>query len=75
MEKLTYSVKEVAGLLGIGISATYQLVRSKDFPRIQVGKRIVIPKKAFEQWVDRISISGYSVAANDDASPYWKEVQ
>lgn len=74
MEKLTYSVQEVSQLLGIGTTAAYQLVRSEGFPRIQVGRRIVVPKKAFEQWVDSISISGYSVLTNEQG-PYWKDVQ
>ncbi len=51
MEKIVYTVKEISNLLGIGLPAAYQLVRSDGFPCIKVGKRLVVPIVAFHTWV------------------------
>lgn len=51
MEKLTYSVREVSKILGIGITAAYQLAKSAGFPSLRVGKRILIPCQAFSEWL------------------------
>lgn len=51
MEKLTYSVREVSEILGIGIAAAYQLANSAGFPSLRVGKRILIPCQAFSKWL------------------------
>lgn len=42
--------KEVAEIMGIGIGAVYNLMRSKGFPSICLGKRYTIPKTAFFNW-------------------------
>ena len=42
--KLVYSVIEMAGLLGIGRSTAYELVRLGKVPSLRLGRRIVIPK-------------------------------
>ena len=39
MEKLTYSVRELAEALGIGISAAYKLTNIEGFPVVQIGAR------------------------------------
>lgn len=55
-EKLTYTVKEIAALLGIGEAKAYELTHRNDFPKVPVsGRRIVIPKKEFHQWLSRVS--------------------
>lgn len=51
MEKMTYSVQEVADLLGISKSYAYQLVKEKRIPVLDLGKRKVIPKISLEEWV------------------------
>lgn len=51
-EKLTLSVKEAAELMGIGLSQMYTLTHRADFPAIKVGKRILIPRKRFVEWVN-----------------------
>ena len=45
----------VAKTLGIAISSCYELQKEKDFPSITIGKRIVVPKEAFIQWVEEKS--------------------
>jgi len=52
MEKLVYTVKETAQVLNMGLNNAYCLVNSKDFPKIQVGRKILIPKKALEKWLE-----------------------
>jgi len=52
MEKLTVTVKEMAEQLGISRPKAYELARSRGFPAINIGRRIVIPKDKFKQWID-----------------------
>ena len=44
IEKLAYSPMEVAELLGLGRSSTYQALAEGRIPSIRVGKKILIPK-------------------------------
>lgn len=51
--KLTYTVQELAKILNIGINSAYQLVNSKGFPIINVGKRKkLIPIAALNRWLE-----------------------
>ena len=52
MEKLVYSIQEVADLLGISRSYTYELVRNGTIPNLQLGKKRVIPKGNFIEWLN-----------------------
>ncbi|MCC5910073.1 MAG: helix-turn-helix domain-containing protein [Clostridiaceae bacterium] len=54
-QKLVYRVSDLCDLLDIGKNSAYRLVHSEDFPKIIVGKKILIPKKAFEEWLDNNS--------------------
>ncbi len=47
----TLNVKELAKYLGIGLNSAYQLVNSKGFPALKIGKRIVVPIERLEQWI------------------------
>mgnify|MGYP002734789830 CR=1 FL=1 len=47
---LTLNALDVAEVLGISRAAAYELVRSKGFPHMNIGKRILIPKDAFLEW-------------------------
>ena len=52
MEKLVYSVPELALALGISKTTAYQLVRSEGFPAVRVSaNRTVIPRAALDQWL------------------------
>lgn len=51
MEKLTYSVSEAAAVIGISKSCAYELVKKKELPVLEVGRRKVIPKKALDTWI------------------------
>ncbi len=49
---LTLTVPEVGEVLGISRAGAYELVRSKGFPRMRIGTRILIPKDKFLAWID-----------------------
>ncbi len=48
-ERLTYSVPEVAELLGISRASAYTHVRTGDIPSITIGSRIVVPRRALNE--------------------------
>lgn len=49
---LMLSVPEVAAVLGISRAGAYELARSKEFPSLTIGTRIVVPKDKFIAWID-----------------------
>ena len=49
---LTLTAQEVGEVLGISRAAAYELVRSKGFPRMKIGTRILVPKDKFIQWIN-----------------------
>lgn len=48
---LMLSVSQVATVLGISRTSTYDLVKEKDFPSITIGSRIVVPKEELILWI------------------------
>jgi len=48
---LTLTVTDLAKVLGIGKANAYDLCNSEDFPSVKIGKRIIIPKPAFVDWL------------------------
>ena len=52
MEALTYSVDEVAALLGIARGVAYESVRNGEIPATRVGRRWLVPRKRFHAWLD-----------------------
>ncbi len=51
--RLTYSVTEAAGLLGIERDLAYELVRSGQLRTVRLGRRIVVPRGALDELLDR----------------------
>lgn len=51
-EKLTLSVEEMGELLGVSRQTAYNLIHRADFPTLRIGKRVLIPKKQLEAWMD-----------------------
>ena len=49
---LFLNAQMVAKLLGISPSSSYELMHEKGFPVLRVGKRLVVPKERFHQWVE-----------------------
>ncbi|MBR6385003.1 MAG: helix-turn-helix domain-containing protein, partial [Ruminococcus sp.] len=48
---LTMNAKDVAGYLNISLSCAYQVMNSKDFPVIKIGKRLIVTKEHFLDWL------------------------
>ena len=48
---LMLSVPEMAAALGISRANAYILLRSDGFPTLHIGKRMVVPKDRFLQWI------------------------
>jgi excisionase family DNA binding protein len=52
MERQTLTVAEVAAAMGIGKANAYALTKQEGFPVIHIGRRFVIPKEAFNTWLN-----------------------
>ena len=48
----TFGPLELAGIMGISRNKAYDLVNEPDFPKIRLGRRIVISKRHFITWLD-----------------------
>jgi excisionase family DNA binding protein len=51
-QKLTLTVEEAGELLGISRSLAYEMARTGGIPILRFGKRIVVPRKAFEDMLE-----------------------
>lgn len=49
---ITLRADELAAVLGISRAGAYTLMRSKGFPTIFIGKRMVVHRDKFIQWMD-----------------------
>jgi excisionase family DNA binding protein len=56
-EKLTYTVERAAELIGISRASAYKLVKVGQLPALRLGYRLVIPKRALEEFVNRAALS------------------
>lgn len=56
-DRLTVSVEEAAVLLGISRALAYELVRRGELPRLRLGRRVVVPRKALEEFVETATAS------------------
>lgn len=56
IEKVVYTVAEIQKLLGIGKNQAYDLVNSGVFPVKMVGKKRIISKVGFDNWLNSSSI-------------------
>ena len=50
--KIAYSIKEVANTLGCGMNTTYELVHSGELASFKIGRKIMIPTRAVEEFVN-----------------------
>ena len=50
---LFLNVNIVSNVLGISKTSAYELVRSKGFPVLKIGSRLVVPKDKFREWVEQ----------------------
>lgn len=54
--KKTYTVMEIAEMLGIGRTAAYNLVKENHFKVVKIGAAIRVSKKSFDDWLDKLDI-------------------
>ena len=47
----TYTVNDIAAILGIGRATAYKLANSGEFKTIRIGNMIRISRKSFEDWL------------------------
>jgi excisionase family DNA binding protein len=50
--KVTYTVKEIAEMLGLNLGGTYQLIRAGEIPAVRLGSRWIVPKHRFHAWLN-----------------------
>ena len=48
----TYTVNDIAAILGIGRATAYKLANSGLFKTIRIGNMIRISRKSFEEWLN-----------------------
>lgn len=46
-----YTVEEVRQILGVGRNKIYDMIHNKEFPLKRSGKKIIIPKQSFDEWL------------------------
>ena len=56
-EKLVLNVPEVAALLGLGKTATWEGIWRGEIPHIKVGRRVLVPREALNGMLSRIAQS------------------
>ena len=49
---LALGADEVAQVLGISRANAYNLMRSKGFPTLKIGKRMTVPKHKLIDWIN-----------------------
>lgn len=52
----TYTVDEIADMLGISRSSAYKLVKQDDFSVVRIGNSIRVSKKSFDAWLDALEL-------------------
>ena len=56
---LMLTVPEVGEALGISRASAYELVRSKGFPSMRIGTRIIVPKDKLIAWInEQVEMNG-----------------
>ena len=53
-EKRSYSVAEVAEILGVSKRSVYNLCSSGELKSVRIGTKLRISKKSFDEWLDGV---------------------
>ena len=56
MERRIYTIEEAIQMLGLSRATVYKLVKEGKIPALRIGRRLVIPKAAFEKMLDGATI-------------------
>lgn len=54
--KMTYTVMEIAKMLGIGRTSAYNLVKENHFKVVKIGAAIRVSKKSFDDWLNELNL-------------------
>lgn len=52
----TYTVNDVARILGVSQARAYSLVREDLFKSVRIGNAIRISKRSFDEWLDSLDL-------------------
>lgn len=55
MEKMLMTVEEMRKVTGFSRPMAYKVLNREDFPKIRIGRRIMIPAKQLERWIEEQS--------------------
>ena len=55
-ESRTYTVDDIAQILGIGRTSAYILVKEGHFKIVRIGNAIRISKRSFDEWLDTLDL-------------------
>lgn len=55
---LFLNAEQVAQVLGIAPSSSYELMHEPGFPTLRIGNRMVVPKEKFIAWVEEHTKGG-----------------
>lgn len=57
MNKIAYSVREASGLIGIGKTKLYEMIKSSEVPVVRIGGRTLVRHCDLEVLLERYLIS------------------
>lgn len=52
LESVVYTVTDIQKMLGIGKNQAYELIKKEEFHVKRIGKKIIIPKIGFHEWLE-----------------------
>lgn len=55
-ERRTYTVEDIAHILGIGRTSAYLLVKEGHFKIVRIGNAIRISKRSFDEWLESLDL-------------------
>ena len=56
LECRTYTVNEIARILGVSRTQAYRLVQEGLFKSVRIGNAIRISKRSFDEWLDSLDL-------------------
>jgi len=49
--RVTITVAQAAAIIGVSVNTMHEALRRGDFPSIRIGRRVLVPRAAFERMV------------------------
>lgn len=56
LECRTYTVNDIARILGVSRAGAYRLVQEGLFKSVRIGNAIRIPKQSFDKWLEPLDL-------------------